>query len=57
MNEPLGNSEVVAKCRHRWRKTKRGEDRFRVGRFLLVEHSRIKDLLMRDPSAFLLRAF
>jgi hypothetical protein len=33
------------------------EDRFGVGRFLLVEHSRIEDFLMRDPDAFLLHTF
>jgi hypothetical protein len=55
--EPLADSEVVAKRRHWWRKTNRGEDRFGVGRFLLVEHSRIEDSLMRDPDAFLLPTF
>ncbi|MEY2542171.1 MAG: hypothetical protein QOI22_1773 [Verrucomicrobiota bacterium] len=47
--EPLARLRGRRKCRHRSRKTKRGEDRFGVGQFLLVECSRIKDLLIRDP--------
>jgi hypothetical protein len=57
IREPLADSEVVAKCTYWWRKTLRGENRFGIGKFLLVEHARIDDLMMRDPDAFLLQTF
>lgn len=51
---PLTDAEVVAKCRHWWRKTERGENKWGIGQFSTVDHSLIDELLMKDSDAFTL---
>jgi len=51
---PLTDAEVVAKCKHWWRKTERGENKWGIGQFTTVDHALIDDLMMRDIDAFTL---
>lgn len=57
MPVPLTDAEVVAKCRHWWRKTERGENKWGIGQFTTVDHKLIDDLMMRDLDAFTLLMF
>jgi hypothetical protein len=51
---PLTGAEVVAKCRHWWRKTERGENKWGIGQFTTIDHSLIDEILMKDSDAFTL---
>lgn len=51
---PLTDAEVVAKCRHWWRKTERGENKWGFGQFTTVDHSLIDEVLMKDGDVFTL---
>jgi hypothetical protein len=51
---PLSDAEVVAKCRHWWKKTERGENRWGIGQFTTIDHSLIDEILMKDSDAFAL---
>jgi hypothetical protein len=54
---PLPDAQVVAKCKHWWRKTERGENKWGVGQFTTVDHATIDGLMMRDLDAFTLLMF
>ncbi|MCK1679548.1 hypothetical protein IVA87_08750 [Bradyrhizobium sp. 147] len=57
MPVPLTDAEVVAKCKHWWRKTERGENRWGFGQFTTVDHGLIDSLMMSDPDGFALLMF
>lgn len=57
MPMPLPDYDIVAKCKHWWRKTERGENRWGIGQFTTVDHSLIDKLMMSDPDAFTLLLF
>jgi hypothetical protein len=54
MDPPLSNAEVDTKCRYWWELTQKGENRYGIGKHILINHSVIDDLLMADPDAFAL---
>jgi Bifunctional DNA primase/polymerase, N-terminal len=54
MPNPLPDSQVVDKCKHWWRKTELGENKWGVGQFTTVDHSLIDELLMKDSDVFTL---
>jgi hypothetical protein len=54
MTIPLPDAQVVAKCRHWWRKTERGENKWGIGQFTTVDHSLIDEILMKDSDSFTL---
>jgi hypothetical protein len=57
MQIPLTDAEVIAKCKHWWRKTERGENRWGIGQFTTVDHALIDDMMMHDPDSFTLLIF
>ena len=57
MPVPLTDAEVTAKCKHWWRKTERGENKWGIGQFTTVDHGLIDNLMMSDPDAFTLLMF
>lgn len=57
MAVPLPDADVAAKCKYWWDKTIRGENRFGLGQFQMVDHSRVDNLMMSDPDGFLLLTF
>jgi hypothetical protein len=57
MQVPLPDYDIVAKCKHWWKKTERGENRWGIGQFTTVDHSMIDKLMMSDPDGFTLLMF
>jgi bifunctional DNA primase/polymerase-like protein len=57
MTVPLPDYDVVAKCKHWWKKTERGENRWGIGQFTTVDHSLIDKLMLTDPDGFTLLMF
>lgn len=51
---PLTDAEIVDKVRYWWLKTERGENKWGIGQFSIIDHSVIDELLIKDSDAFTL---
>jgi hypothetical protein len=51
---PETDAIIVKKCKHWWDKTQRGENRFGVGKIVIMDHDLIDGLMVRSADSYIL---